>query len=200
MNGENAGNARAGDDARMELLVAAGAAERANRPRGLVVLAGLFLLSALAYALAGVSARAAAGASVERELRQTAEIAKIAERVRALQAVQSLRGLEPNSRIGKEIEDLAAEAGLTADPSGRKLVIGESEVTGVAVPGVAQRKYTAKMTGQDAAAILRWLNSVQTSDRTRGVEISVLGLKPEPQGTRGAWNVDVEFVRWERRP
>lgn len=70
----------------------------------------------------------------------------------------------------------------------------------MAVPGVAQRKYTAKMTGQDAAAILRWLNSVQTSDRTRGVEISVLGLKPEPQGTRGAWNVDVEFVRWERRP
>lgn len=199
MSAQNTGIPGA-DDSRLELVMAAGAAERANRPRTLVVLAALVLVAAAGYALLGVSARSAATGAVETELRQTAELTKIAERIRALQGVQALRGLEPNSRIGKEIEDLAVEEGLTADPAGRKLVIGESEVTGVAVPGVAQRKYTAKMTGQDAAAILRWLNNVQTSERTRGVEISVLNLKPEPQGTRGAWNVDVEFVRWERRP
>jgi type II secretory pathway component PulM len=199
MNGENT-NIPGGDESGLELLMAASAAERANRPRTLVVLAGLVLLAAIGYAVLGVSSRSAAAGAVESELRQTAELTRVAERIRALQAAQALRGLEPNSRIGKEIEDLAAEEGLTADPAGRKLVIGESEVSGQAVPGVAQRKYTAKMTGQDAAAILRWLNNVQTSDRTRGVEISALNLKPEPQGTRGAWNVDVEFVRWERRP
>ncbi|MBX3406511.1 MAG: hypothetical protein KF869_07080 [Phycisphaeraceae bacterium] len=199
MNGETT-NMPGGDDSRLELVMAAGAAERANRPRALIVLATLVLIVAVGYTLLGVSSRSAAAGAVETELRQTADLTKIAERIRALQAVQALRGLEPNSRIGKEIEDLAVEEGLTADAAGRKLVIGESEVTGLAVPGVAQRKYTAKMAGQDAAAILRWLNNVQTSDRTRGVEISVLNLKPEPQGTRGAWNVDVEFVRWERRP
>lgn len=198
MNGDNQTNPGA-DEARLELVMAASASERANRPRALVVLACIVLAGAIGYAVMGISSRSAAASEVASERSESQQVAQMVDRIRAQQAVQALRGLEPNSRIGPEIEALAESQGLTADPAGKKLVITESEVTGISVPGIVQRKYRAILVGQDPQAILNWLNLVQTSEQTRGVEISSLNMKPEPQGTRGAWNLDVDFVRWERK-
>lgn len=187
------------DDARLELVMAASASERANRPRGLVLLAGIVLVGAIIYAVMGISSRSAAAGEVATERSESDQVAQMVERIRGLQAAQALRGLEPNSRIGPEIEALAESQGLKADPTGKKLVITESEVSGIAVPGIVQRKYRATLVGQEPEAILNWLNLVQSSEQTRGVEIFSISMKPEPLGSRGAWNLDVDFVRWERK-
>ena len=49
---------------------------------------------------------------------------------------------------------------------------------------------------------MQWLVGVQSSNETRGVEISMVTLRPDtvPAGTGGAgWSMDIEFVRWETR-
>lgn len=190
------------DQARMELAMAAAATERANKPRGLVILAGLLLAGSLIYALMGLSARSATLSRVANERNRTLDVIRVVDRVKALQNQQATRGLAADPRVAKSIEELAAAAGVKADASGKALVVPESEVTGMAVPGIAQKKYTARVSGQDPKALLEWLVNIQSSSDTRGVEIFQLTLQPDAAGTLGAaggWTMNVEFVRWESR-
>ncbi len=191
------------DSARMELAMAAANAERANRPRGLVLLAAALLVGAAAYAVSGWMSRSATLAKVESERAKTRQVLAVVAKVQALRDKQATRGLAADPRVGKAIEELAAAAGVKADSSGRSLVVPESEVTGMAVPGVSQKKYAAKVTGQDPKGLLEWLVNVQSSSETRGVEISMVSLRPDtapPGGSSGGgWSMEVEFVRWETR-
>ena len=188
------------DPARLELAMAAAAAERANKPRGLVILGVLALLIAGVYAFSGLMARASTIGTVEAERRTTRNVIDAVRKVQALQEKQSVRGLAPDPRIGKELEDLAQEHGVKADATGKRLVIPESEVTGVAVPGIAQKKYVARFSGQDPGTVITWLAEVLTSPRTTGVELSMITLRPDAgQNAAGGWTMDIEFVRWESR-
>ena len=190
------------DQARLELAMAAASTERANRPRGLVILALLLFVGAFFYAVSGWFARSATLRTVEAERETTRRLDLAADRVDTLRAKQSSRGLAADPRVGKAIEELASAAGLKADAAGKPLVVPESEVTGLAVPGVAQKKYRGEIKGQDPTAIMQWLVGVQSSTETRGVEISMVTLMPDtvPAGTTsGGWSMTVEFVRWETR-
>lgn len=205
MNGEQQTQAAAAmsqDQARMELAMAAASAERANRPRGLVILAGVLLVGAIIYAVTGLMARSATLDRVESARSRAREQLAITERIKGLQERQATRGLKADPRVSKAIEELAAAAGVKADAAGKPLVVPESEVTGIAVPGVTQKKYTAKVTGQDPKALLQWLVGVQSSGDTKGVEIFQLTLRPDPASAgvvTGGWSMDIEFVRWESR-
>lgn len=205
MNGEQqtpGAAAMAQDQARMELSMAAASAERANRPRGMVILAGLLLIGAVIYAVSGLMARAATLENVESARSRARELDAITDRIKALQLQQATRGLKADPRVSKAIEELAAAAGVKADAAGKPLVVPESEVTGIAVPGVTQKKYAAKVTGQDPKALLQWLVGVQSSGDTKGVEIFQLTLRPDASSAgvvSGGWSMDIEFVRWESR-
>lgn len=214
MNGEQqaSGPVIVGEDqARQELAMAAASAERSNRPKGLLAIALLLLVGAMVYAGSGVAARGATLRRVEAARREAGDVLAIAARVQGLRDKQSSRGLVADPRVGKAIEELAAAAGVKADSSGKALVVPESEVTGLAVPGVAQKEYRADVKGQDPKALLEWLVNVQSSGDTRGVEISYLTLRPEtvagiaggPGGVSGpgtgGWSMDIKFVRWETR-
>lgn len=200
---QGSNDAAAQDQARIELAMAASATERANRPRGLVIIAGLLLVAALIYSLMGLSARSATHSRVESARSQTREVLKVVGRIKALQNQQATRGLMPDPRVAKSIEELAAAAGVKADASGKPLIVPETEVTGMAVPGIAQKKYAARVSGQEPKALLQWLVGVQSSGDTRGVEIFQLTLQPDGAGSMGAastgWTMIVEFVRWESR-
>jgi hypothetical protein len=133
----------------------------------------------------------------------TLAVLREANRVKVLTANQLTRGRSADPRIGKEIEGLAERHGVKMDASGKALLVPETEVTGIAVPGISQKKYTARVTGQDATKLLAWLVDVQTSEKTPGVEISQLTLRPDsapatPNGTTN-WSMDIEFVRWEKK-
>lgn len=190
------------DQARIELAMAAATAERANRPRGLVMVAGLMLLAAIIYAGSGYFARAATLGRVEAERTKSRQVLASVAKVQDLRDKQASRGLISDPRVGKAIEELATAAGVTQDATGRALIVPESEATGIAVPGVAQKKYTARVTGQDPKALMQWLVNVQSSGETRGVEISMVALRPDAalaSARNGGWSMDVEFVRWETR-
>lgn len=205
MNGEQQTGVAPGaeeDQARLELAMAAATAERGNQPRGLVILGVVLLLGAMVYTGSGWMARTATLRKVEDARREARQVMAVAAKVEALREVQASRGLAADPRVGKAIEDLATAAGVKADASGKALVIPETEVTGLAVPGVAQKKYTAKVTGQDPKALMQWLVGVQSSSETRGVEISQITLRPDASpaaGAGGGWSMDIEFVRWESR-
>lgn len=181
MNGEQQASAPAAvgqDQARVELAMAAATTERTNKPRGLVVIALVLLVGAVAYAGSGWMARSATLQKVESSREEARKVLAIANKVQSLRDKQTTRGLKPDPRVGKAIEELAAAAGVKADAAGKTLVVPESEVTGLAVPGVAQKKYAAKVTGQDPKALMQWLVGVQSSNETRGVEISMVTLRP----------------------
>ena len=210
MNGEQqaGGPVIVGEDqARQELAMAAATAERSNRPKGLLAIAALLLVGAIIYAGTGVAARAATLRNVEAARKEAGDVLAITARVQGLRDKQSSRGLVADPRVGKAIEELAAAAGVRADALGKALVVPESEATGLAVPGVAQKKYTARVTGQDPKALMEWLVNVQLSTDTRGVEISQITLRPDAVGGAGGgvgggtggWSMDIEFVRWESR-
>lgn len=186
----------AAEQNRLELSVAAAAAERSNRPRHFVVISIICLIAASVALIMAVSARATAASRVAEQRTLTAALDDVINNITTLNDSIASRGTDPDPRVGQKIEALATAADL-------KLVggVSDSENTSLAQTGLVQRQYTAKAANQDPLAILNFITSTQTSDQTPGLEIFRLSLRPgapTDAGTVG-WNADMVFTRWERR-
>ena len=201
------------DSSRMELAMAAASSERANRPSFLVVLAAIVLAGALIYALTGLSARPSATARVQSSANSTRQIIDLVEEVKA-----STTGLEgarfaPNPRLASELEQLAADVQL--DLAGN---VTSMDTPGATAPGLSQKRYSVKAANQDPAVILNFLNQAQDPEKFPGLEVYTLFLRPNASSAapgfqpsrrpgspvesarfEGGWEMEVEFVRLERK-
>jgi type II secretory pathway component PulM len=199
------------EQSRLELSMAASAHERASRPRGLVVLAGLVLVAASIYALVGYRSRASAMALVDRERTQAAEIARLVEQLVGGSAAgaSATQTFEPDPRAAGKLEKLASDIGLG------KVVINAGEAAlQENIPGHTLQQYTASVYNRPADKLLAWLYAAKTATDPAGVSISRISLRPatgtesipgaspaEPgQTATGGWNLDVAFQRLERKP
>jgi hypothetical protein len=185
------------EQSRLELTMAAGSAERANRPRILLYGAILLLVIATIYALSGVTSRQGALGRVAKARKNADDMIKLVNQVKGLQATLAGRGLDPNPRIAGELEQLATLSGLTMQGTISDQLGG---ATGQA--GMAQRKYSARFINQDPAALLQFLNVTQEDPSTAGLEFARLDLlpgQPDPETGQVLWNLSVDFTRWERQ-
>lgn len=185
------------EQARMDLALAAGAGERANRPRVLLFAAVLLLAIAVVYAIVGFSEREGALGRVATARKNADDMIKLVNQVRALQETLAKRGLDPNPHIGASLEQLAQFSGTTLSGN-----VSDTPGTATGQAGMTQRRYTARFVNQDPAALLQFLNVTQEAPETAGVEIARINLLPgtaDPTSGQVLWNLDVDFTRWERQ-
>lgn len=174
--------------ARTELGLAASTNERRNKPRLLIVLAGLALVGACVYTLVEYQARGEALSKLRDRRERTEQIARLGEEIDRLKKKESARGLDPDARVAPKLEMLAA--GVNFKLSGP---ISDSEAARTG--SMVQKKYSARAINQDPAAMLNFLQATQGSE-TPGLEIARLSIRP--QGPEGSYNVDIDFTRWEK--
>ena len=183
------------DDARLELAVAAAAAERANKPRWVIVLGTLLLIVAVIFALASYSTRAAALGKAADEWKATEEVRKLKDALDVESAKLDARGTAQNPRVSAQIEALASAMGVVIAGN-----VGDSTMAAMSQLHLQQHQYNARTMNQDPENIFRWLIATQTSPEMAGLEITRLVFRPggaTATNTPG-WNVDVQFSRWEK--
>jgi hypothetical protein len=189
------GTSSASDEARLELAVAAAAAERANRPRWIVVLGVLLLIGATIYTLVQVSARTAAIIKVKGAREATAQVERVKAQLDRESAKLTSRGTAPNPLMAAEIENNAHHARvILAGP------VTDSPAAPLSSIGMRQVTYRARAINQDPLSLLNWLNIVQQNSPTTGLEILETRFTPgagTANNTPG-WNIDAQFTRWEK--
>ncbi|MBY0310751.1 MAG: hypothetical protein K2W85_01635, partial [Phycisphaerales bacterium] len=161
------------EEARMELSMAASAAERANQPRWIVYLGVLLLIASCIFALWAWSQRSTALAQAERERLKTKRLVDLRNQLEVESSKLASRATIPDPRTGQHIEQLASTAGISTPPTVTDQLLG-----GASVGGMVQRKYTARLNSEDPLNVLNWLASTQTSPLTPGLEITRLVLRP----------------------
>ena len=208
------------DSRRLELTMAASSTERTNRPKFLLVLAGVVLIGALIYALTGVSARLSASQRIEEANSSTRRVMSLVERVKATTASPLEANLAPDPRLGAKLEQAASAIGLTlvGDIS---TVVTSSAGSGA---GLQQREFNARVENADPAQILAWLAAAQDQKQFPGLHVYNINLVPggktptaTPPGPRpgspptaqpvdpneprysGGWSMNVKFIRFERK-
>lgn len=161
------------EEARMELSMAASAAERANQPRWIVYLGVLLLICSCVFAMWAWSQRSSALARADTERVKTKRLVDLRNQLEVESAKLASRATIPDPRTGQHIEQLASTAGISTPPTVTDQLLG-----GAAVGGMVQRKYTARLNSEDPLNVLNWLASTQTSPLTTGLEITRLVLRP----------------------
>jgi len=184
----------AAEDARFALAAEGARAERRNRPRHLVLMAGLLLSIAIAFLMTSWSAAAAARERAA-SARSTAEDALLtaARLQRVMQADAGgggPRASEPASLVLSSVELAGTKAGLR-NPVPPPPPPATSRRQGL---GTEQLRWTYAVNDESLPALLAWVE--QAAADVPGLEVHALTLTPEPQNNR--WGLKVTFARWER--
>jgi hypothetical protein len=187
--------ASAAEQARLDLSMAAAGSERANRPRALLMGAGLLLVVAVIYALSGVAARAAAMGRVAAARQQTSKVQDLTGELTELKNRLGSRGVDYSAQTPVLLSQLATSSNV--EPS-TAITEGPPRESG---PSMQQRVYTAHFVDKDPANLLTFLNQTQASPLTAGIEINRIQVVPGTADETGQvrWKMDVDFTRWERR-
>lgn len=182
------------EESRLQVAVVAGATERSNRPRFMLILAGLLLLGAAGYAGVQAQALGAARAQVRSQENRAQQINALVAELRAAHAQQQLDALPRDVQTTDKLQRLGRYLGLP-----ETLAINErGESAGAA--GFTNRIYSANFTAPDAGAVLEWLVAA-TGENTfgiSGVQVRSVRLRPQHNNSAGGWAVEVVLSRIER--
>jgi hypothetical protein len=196
-----------GDEARLELAMAAANAERSNRPRHLVLAAAVALLISLVYLFVAMGSRASAASKLEHARIEIVNLEKVVGDVLATTQVGSSDRYAPNSRVIPYLEKFASHVGLPPV----EVKPGTENTAGP--EGFIQRAYRAVVTEQDPALLLQWVERVSHGEPLPendkdpppppavGLDISSIKLTPGRTNEDGKvlWSLDINFKRWERK-
>lgn len=188
------------EQARLELSVAAAAAERANRPRVLVYLGVLLVVVALVALVMGLSARTKETLRLGRAREAAISLEKQKAELDALAAQVNSRGLAPDPRMAAALEALATVGARLQLQGG---ISDSTDGIGNLPGGMVRKVYTARVApGQDPASIMEWLVASQDPENFKWLEISQLRFSPANaagKGAMGGMNVEVKFSRYEKK-
>jgi hypothetical protein len=185
------------NQSRLELAVAAAAAERANKPRWLIVLGAMLLVGTTIFALVAANTRLTATNKVSDEWARTQRVLELKLALQKEVANLAAKGMVNDGLTNAKIEKLARDNQLTL-----KDIVSDSPQTPMANLGLRQHQYNARAANQSPESILRWLIATQESPELPGLEINRLVFRPgtgTAENTPG-WNVEVYFNRWEKFP
>ena len=182
------------DESRLELAVAAAAAERANKPRWIIALGVVLLVIACIFLLVSFSTRSGVLRRVEVERKAAGDVQSLKDQLDLESAKLAARGTAQNPRVGAQIEALAGAMGVVLSGP-----IGDSTSAAMSQLRMQQHEYNARTQNQDPENVFRWLIATQTSPEMAGLEINRLVFRPggATAANTPGWNVDVRFSRWE---
>lgn len=184
------------EEARLQVAVVAGATERSNRPRFLLLLAVVGLIGAALYAGLAAARLADARADAVRPKQTAATVDRLLGELRTAQQARTTDGAAPDPQAARKLQQLAAQVGL---PASINLGSGQS----ADAPGYVRKRYTASnFRVPDIGPVLDWLQQA-TGDNSVGltnVELNSVRLHPlrTNQSQTGGWEVTVTFTRLER--
>ncbi len=183
-----------GDQRGIETAMAAGARERANKPRHVVMIAVVVLVIAGVYGLMSWSKLSGA----KRELRglnsQYASTKRLMNEIESIEQNQS--GFEQTTYGVSIIEGLATSVGL----EGTRVSEKTDEDRSLKPLGLRPKRYTTEVRNAEPEKLLQWLITVMSADELDGIDIDLLKLKQERSRTpdQGGWTMNVQFVRYEK--
>jgi|GEM_PF-1247082 len=197
-----ANSAPIGDDARAELIAEAQRHERRNRPRHLVLLAGIVAVAAAGYliwATLELRERASALATARAEVQTLTNLGGQLRAVLAEMDSPEMRArLDPTVSVFSELNQRATDAGLIA---GANLRIEESAtIDPIKDTDLVRKKWNITLQAQPADAIFRWLAKVS---EINGLEVTFINeLKPGAGTPEGEPRFDCRliFARIQKRP
>lgn len=177
---------------RLDLAAAAARGERANRPRGLVVLATAGFAAALIYLCVSIISKQSADARLASQQEAKARVSELAVRLRALEQRAAQPGgdrFEPYPQILTRIQGLATEVGVTGrvpNPTERLESLRQGDLI--------RKRFTVNgATNPELQPLLDWVARAKAV--IPGLEVTSVKIKPLPND----WAVDVVFSRWERQ-
>lgn len=182
---------RVADDARAEMMFAAAARERRNRPTGLVAgAAALLVIAALAAGLA-LASRARAAQALRRQAGENERAGALVAELEGLRAEDDSGGLSgtgdpiPDLTLFGTLEQLATDRGLAKPQQPNAQSSERGKIT------VKTYRYQ-NMRSENLEALLRWVRAA--TDEVGGLEVFGLDLRSDAAG----WSMNATFRRWER--
>ena len=179
----------------MGLSAAAAAADRANKPRWMIVAALVPLAITALYALMGIGSRASAA---NEQRRAQGEYNRILEAATRLDTAIALRNsaASPPSNIPVVLETIAQQSRPPLS-----VQIASSTVARQIVGRIGRMQYDARIADQDPEAIIAWLTTSLSGERDalRGLRLDSIEITPGRAEIEapGRWNATVNFVRWQ---
>jgi hypothetical protein len=190
-------------DAAMSLVLAAAGAERRNRPRVFVVLAGVLLLGTGAFALESYRALTRANGAISYQREQTRTVASLVQDIEAMSEQESKLVFPADFRVASKLEDLAKELGLDG------VVIEQHDGSPPAgAVNVKKKLYNPRspIRAIDVGPVIAWLARACDGSVVEGLtptSIKLTALRTGPTDKPAApgeadWQLDVKFTRLER--
>jgi hypothetical protein len=172
-------------DAKFELATAAAGAERANKPKTLIVIAGALLAVAVIATGMALSSRLAAQRKLDTERGRATEMVTLAAKLKQLNEASA--GGKRTGRITllpTTLNQAARAAGIKTDPVMRNMPDSRNG-------DVVRKKMEYDVRDESLEAILRWIDSA--TKQVQGLEVFSFNVKPESQ----VWHAKVTFSWWE---
>jgi len=179
---------------RLEASFEAVAAERRNRPTGLIAIAAALLIVAAAFAVYASTQRARARADMAREQYTMQRLVNLQAQIEAYRDSDAQRNLQrqfaPTMRnIRSRLEQVSRTIGM--EDGGLQLgQISDRRALGLDSP-LLLRTIEATINGGDIEYTLEWMQAV--TDQVDGLFVSGVTLNPSSDG----WHVNVRLSRWE---
>lgn len=178
------------DEARLHMFRRAGETERRNRPRWMILLAGLLLAATVGYALLGWLDRRDAVDSLRSARGADSSLTLVLDEITTLSQPLEAGDLGPFPPLTTPqtlLQQLATRAGLdTLDPPTAR----ESEVN----DRISRRTFQyGSVTHPSPEGLLRWLDEVERG--IMGMRVEFVDLRPNR--ARNGWELSVRFSRLE---
>lgn len=175
------------DDQRYVLAAMAARRAQRNRPRRLVALSALILVSAAVLAAWGASRRSAAAAELRDARAEQQAVELLVPQYQEASARGQVNPYTPVPDLVTRMQTYASEAGLDDPlPSAPSTETPRGAVTETTVR-------VHNIQNQRIEPVMRWLARV--TEEIPGIEINLLEIVPNERG----WNVSVTFVKPTRR-
>lgn|GEM_PF-1492403 len=188
---------------RDELAAAASAADRRNRPTGLIVLGGGVLLIGLILVVVSFMSLVAARAAWSAQVNRVSQAGELAAEYQALQAAASDSS---NIRVHDPIPTMGSDIGRLAQRAGVEVGIPNTTHRQLTTPGARTAIYSYdNITDESLSEILEWIDSTIASiPGMRADKITLRLMSPLSRGrnaqnqpTAQEWRMDVAFARTE---
>lgn len=181
------------NDARFDLSMAAAARERANRPRLLVIVAGVVLVGALIVFAIGANSRAAAARDLRAEYARSQQIQTLITRLTNLRerSTSGAVGANDPMPVFATLQRVYTQAGMPrtlSAPVGEPITQHPDRERNLLIKGYDFRNITSP----ELAPIMRWLELAH--QEIPGLEVTKIDLRAGP----GGWTLTVSFSRVER--
>jgi hypothetical protein len=183
-----------------QLVGAANAADRANRPAVFVVLPGVLVVVALIVLLVVLTRFSAARRDIQVQQRDWATIqAMLADLQTRRSTTPDLASAFPRNEQFDTIVEDAAENAWSVEARDLPVTIGQRRTTGFLAVQTDLKKTDVECVIQRPVpldTLTAWIDAVLTSPYLRGVFLSKLELQP----AAGGWRGRVVFRRYEYLP